>query len=94
MLDVMFLALCKQVVSQAPQHFNIPRRKPLVMVAFPRQSVCSVMSLHSGMSRVSNLFFTLSGTLPPVVGDSQPRFPGPFLLQSSLCMEMAVRLLH
>ena len=42
---VMSLALCPQVVYQAPQH--LPTSKPLVMGACSRQSICSVISIHS-----------------------------------------------
>ena len=33
--SVVLLASFSQVVSQAPQHFNLPRSKPLVRVALP-----------------------------------------------------------
>ena len=48
---VMSLALCLQVVSQAPQHFRSSEKQATCEGCFVRQSVCSVISLHSGMSR-------------------------------------------
>ena len=48
---VMPLALCQQLVSQAPQHFRHFETQALVIVVFSRQSHRSVISLHSGMSR-------------------------------------------
>ena len=48
---VMSLALCPQVVSQAPHHFRSSEKQATCEGCFSRQSVCSVISLHSGMSR-------------------------------------------
>ena len=48
----MSLALCSQVVSQASQHFRFSEKQATCEGCFVRQSVCSVISLHSGMSRV------------------------------------------
>ena len=48
---VMSLALCLQVVSQAPQHFISSKKQATCEGCFAHQSVCSVISLHSGMSR-------------------------------------------
>ena len=48
---VMSLALCPQVVSQAPEHFRSSEKQATCGGCFSRQSVCSVISLHSGMSR-------------------------------------------
>ena len=48
---VMSLALCLQVVSQASQHFRSFEKQATCEGCFARQSVCSVISLHSGMSR-------------------------------------------
>ena len=48
---VMTLALCLQVVSQASQHFRSSEKQATCEGCFARQSVCSVFSLHSGMSR-------------------------------------------
>ena len=48
---VMSLALCPQVVSQTAQHFRSSRTQATCEGCFARQSVCSVISLHSGMSR-------------------------------------------
>ena len=48
---VMSLALCLQVVSQVPQHFTSSEKQATCEGCFARQSVCSVISLHSGMSR-------------------------------------------
>ena len=47
----MSLALCPQVVSQAPQHFRSSKKQATCQSCFARQSTCSVVSLHSGMSR-------------------------------------------
>ena len=44
-------ALYPQVVSQAPQHFRSSEKQATREGCFSRQSVCSVLSLHSGMSR-------------------------------------------
>ena len=46
---VMSLALCPQVVSQAPQHFR-SEKLATCEGCFARQSICSVVSLPSGMS--------------------------------------------
>ena len=48
---VMCLTLCPQVVSQASQHFRSSEKQATCESCFARQSVCSVVSLHSGMSR-------------------------------------------
>ena len=48
---VMSLALCPQVVSQAPQHFRSSEKKATCEGCFARQSICSVFSFLSGMSR-------------------------------------------
>ena len=49
---VMSLALCPQVVSQASQHFRSSEKQATCDEGrFARQSVCSVVSLHSGMSK-------------------------------------------
>ena len=45
------LALCPQVVTQAPQHFRSSETQASCDGCFARQSICSVVSLHSGMSR-------------------------------------------
>ena len=42
---VMFLALCQQVVSQAPQHFRSSEMQAASDGCFPCQSVCSVIPL-------------------------------------------------
>ena len=47
--DVMSLALCLPVVSQAPQHFRSSEKQATCEGCFARQSICSVISLHSGM---------------------------------------------
>ena len=47
----MSLALCLQVVSQAPQHFRSSETQAPCNGCFSRQSICPVISLHSGMSR-------------------------------------------
>ena len=47
----MSLALCPQVVSQAPQNFRSSEKQATCEGRFARQSVCSVVSLHFGMSR-------------------------------------------
>ena len=48
---VKYLVLCPQIVSQAPQHFRSSETQATCDGCFVRQSVCSVISLHSGMSR-------------------------------------------
>ena len=47
----MSLALWPQVVSQAPQHFRSSEKQATSEGCLACQSVCSVISLHSGMSR-------------------------------------------
>ena len=44
------LALCPQVVSQAPQHFRSSEKQAICEGCFARQSICSTISRHSGMS--------------------------------------------
>ena len=48
---VMSLALCPYVVSQASQHFRSSEKQATCEGCFARQSIRSVISLHSGMSR-------------------------------------------
>ena len=48
---MMSLALCPQVVSQVPQHFRSSEKQATCDDCFARQSICSVISLHCGMSR-------------------------------------------
>ena len=48
---MMSLALCPQVVSQAPQHFRSSVTRVNCVGRFARQSICWVVSLDSGMSR-------------------------------------------
>ena len=54
-VGVMFLALCPQAVSRVPQHFRPSEKQDACEGCFPsrfpRQCICSVISLHSGMSR-------------------------------------------
>ena len=45
----MSLALSLQVLSQAPQHFRFFKCKPLVVFAFSRQCICSIISLDPGL---------------------------------------------
>ena len=47
----MSMALYSQVVSQVPQHFKSSETQATCDGCFSRQSVCSVISLHSGMSK-------------------------------------------
>ena len=49
---MMSSALCSQVVSQASQHFRASEKQVICEVCIARLSVCSVISLHSGISRV------------------------------------------
>ena len=49
--SVMSLALCPKIVSQASQHFSSSEKQATREGCFARQSICSVVSLHSGMSR-------------------------------------------
>ena len=44
-IDVVSLALCPQVVSQASQHFRSSEKEATCEGCFARQSVCSVVSL-------------------------------------------------
>ena len=44
---VMSLALCQQVVSQAPQHFRSSEAQATCGGCFARHSICSVISLDS-----------------------------------------------
>ena len=48
---MMSLALLSQVLPQASQHFKSSETEATCCGRFARQSVCSVISLHSGMSR-------------------------------------------
>ena len=48
---VMSLALCRQVVSQASQHFRSSEKQATCEGCFARQSFCSVVSLHSCIFR-------------------------------------------
>ena len=43
---VMSLALCLQVVSQAPQHFRSSEKRATCEGCFARQFICSVISLY------------------------------------------------
>ena len=52
---VISLALCLQVVSQAPQHFRSSEKQATCEGCFARQSICLVISLRSGMSSVTLL---------------------------------------
>ena len=47
----MSLALCPQVVCQVPHHFRSSEKQATCESCLTRQSICSVVSLHSGMSR-------------------------------------------
>ena len=49
---VISLALCPQVVSQASQHFRSSKKQATYEGYFASQSICSIVALHSGMSRV------------------------------------------
>ena len=51
----MFLALSPRVMSQAPQHFRSSKMQAIYDGYFPNQSICLVISLHSGMSSSSTL---------------------------------------
>ena len=46
-----YLALCLQMVSQTHQHFRSSEKQTTCEGCFARQSICSVISLHSGMSK-------------------------------------------
>ena len=50
--DVMSLPLCPQVVSQVSQHFRSSEKQGTSEGCFTRQSILSVISRHSDMSRV------------------------------------------
>ena len=51
---VMPLALCPQVVSQSPQHFRSSEKQATCEGCFACQSICSVVSLHSGLFRAQH----------------------------------------
>ena len=53
---VVSLALCPQVVSQVPQHFRSSEKQATCEGCSARQSICTVVSLHSGMSRATGVF--------------------------------------
>ena len=48
---VMYLALCPQVMSQAPHHFRSSETQATHEGFFAHQSICLVVSLDSGTSR-------------------------------------------
>ena len=48
---VMSFALCLLVVSQASQHFRSSEKQATCEGCFAYQCICSVIFLHSGMSR-------------------------------------------
>ena len=48
---VMSLGLCPQAVPQVSQHFRSSEKQAACEGCFARQCICSVVSLHSGMSR-------------------------------------------
>ena len=72
---VMSLALCPQVVSQAPQHFRSSETQATCDGCFARQSICLLVSLHSGMSRAVHPQFseTLHETLSTLHTRAQQR---------------------
>ena len=47
---VVSLALCPQVLSQVPQHFRSSEKQATYEGFFTRQAICSVASLHAGIS--------------------------------------------
>ena len=51
----MSLALCLRAVSPAPQHFRSYETQATCDGCFSRQSMCSVTSFHSSMSRTVHL---------------------------------------
>ena len=51
---VLSLDLCPLVVSQASQHFRPSEKQVTCEGCFARQSICSVISLHSGVSRAAH----------------------------------------
>ena len=60
---VVSLALCPQVMSQAPQHFRSSEKQATCEGYFARQSICC-HSLHPGMSRaVHPQFSTVMSTI-------------------------------
>ena len=48
---VVSLTLCQQAVSQVPQHFGSSEKQANCEGCFSSQAICSVASLHAGMSR-------------------------------------------
>ena len=50
----MSLDVCQQIESQAPQHFKTSGTKAPCDSCFALQSICSVVSLHSGRSRAEH----------------------------------------
>ena len=51
---MMSLALLSQVVPQTPQHFKSSETEATCCGRFARQSICSVIFLHSCMSRAAH----------------------------------------
>ena len=63
------LALCPQVMSQAPQHFRSSEKQASCGGCFARQSICSVISFHSfhsGMSRAVHVLEEFSRWMPTI----------------------------
>ena len=50
-----------QVVPKAPQHFRSSQKQATCGGCFSRQSICSVISLHSGMYREMTEQIVVSG---------------------------------
>ena len=61
----MTMALCAQAVSQAPQHFRSSEELATCDGCFARQSMCSVISLHS----TNTVIITIIITSPSVAVD-------------------------
>ena len=71
---VISLALCLQLVSQAPQHFRSSEKQATCEGRFARQSVCSVIFLHSGMSRAVHPQEFSKADVSPVWANSHSTF--------------------
>ena len=54
----MTMALCTQAESQAPQHFRSSEELATCDGCFARQSMCSVISLHSTDTVIITVVFT------------------------------------
>ena len=68
---VMSLALCPQVVSEAPQHFRSSEKQATCEASFAHQCICSVISLHSRHVQGSTPTGVFEGGCQPFTHSSQ-----------------------